>query len=101
MTVDSGDWAVEAGEEPSMVYEYEIYEPGSREKILAAFETAQPLPHVQVGHALWLTTPQFESSFSERLVISEVELAVTVADGGDVERLRVMIHLRVEDRTLG
>lgn len=99
MAVDGGDWAVEAGAEPPMLYEYEIYEPGSREKILTAFETEQPLPHVQVGHALWLTTPQFESSFAERLVIAEVELAVTVADGG-VERVRVMIHLRIEERPL-
>ena len=84
-----------------MLYEYEIFEPGSREVVLTSFTTEQAVPHVQVGHALWLTTPHFESSITERLVISEVELALTVADGGELERVRVMVYLRSEDRTLG
>lgn len=83
-----------------MSYEYEIYSPGSRRDVLATFSTDEPLPHIQVGHSLFLEHRNYSTKFDVRLEIVGVE--VLLYFDSKYERLKppkTMVFLEERART--
>ena len=76
-----------------MTYEYEILKPGSTEDVAARFTTSDPLPHIQPGHRLIVSTAGQVAGAGPHPVIEAVDIHLSVSDAG-LERTRVSVLLR-------
>ena len=82
-----------------MLYQYEIYHPGSREDILLYLEREEPLPHLVVGHRLLLASPDYIQKFDVLLEIEEIEILIQSLGTEKLHGWKTMIYLREKART--
>ncbi len=83
-----------------MRYEYTFYRPGSSEEIATEFTSEEPLPHIQVGHWVTLTTPEYAVETNHRLRIEGVECHLSKNQHGQLgSRIRFDVYLSDEVRT--
>ena len=82
-----------------MDYEYEFYEPGTREDATTVFTTDEPLPHIQIGHSVFLESYAYSTILGHRLKIADVEVLVIVGDKGDLRKVKTMVYFLEEERT--
>lgn len=76
-----------------MKYTYHIYE--STELIVATFERSEPLPHLEVGHELLLSTDGYHEKTGRVLVVQGVRVAMTYLHG---EFRRYDIHVVCQEQ---
>lgn len=82
-----------------MEYQYEFYLPGSREDVVQLVTTDQPLPHIQIGHSLFLEGPGYSTRLGYRLKIRDVEVLVTVGEDEKFRLVKTMVYVVDEERT--
>ena len=79
-----------------MQYQYNVYQPLSRENLAAQFTTQEALPGIVAGNHLLLESPEFSTRTGTHQKICEVETYLFVTESG-LENSHINVFLEVED----
>jgi hypothetical protein len=71
-------------------FTYYIYPTNSEEDIATTLETSEPLPHLEVGHELLLTSENYSQKIGSALVVERIRVVASHLGG---EFLRYDIHV--------
>ena len=82
-----------------MEYEYWIFKPDSREEVGVVIPTTEPIPHMQVGHLLFLHYRDGDTTKILDMAIEHIgtSLIVTAADDDSPRRQKMEVHIYTQE----
>ena len=82
-----------------MEYEYWIFKPNSRDEVGIVIPTTEPMPHMQVGHLLFLHYRDGNTTKILDLAIEHIGLSLTVTadDNGSLRRQKMEVHIYTQE----
>jgi len=82
-----------------MEYEYWIFKPNSLEEVGVVIPTPEPIPHMQVGHLLFLHYRDGDATRILDLTIEHIGLSliVTADDDGSPRQQKMEVHIYTQE----